>query len=568
MKHFSNYVRRLTGQQENIYMLFVVGMMVPNIALCITESFPFFTALCSLLMPLGFYMLWGIAARRPGGMIFGAFPLMILGAFQLVIMYLFGGSIIAVDMFTNLFTTNASEAGELLGNIWPAVVGVCVLYIPLLFLAGRSLAIKERLSAPFRRRMAIWGVSLLILGGVTGGLAKMADPSFGIKYHVFPASVIYNIKLTLDKWKLRNAYYETSRDFTFHTVKTRKAQGREIYVLIVGETARAANWSIFGYDRETSPRLQARDGVVAFSRLTTECNTTHKSVPLMLASVSAANFKEIYEQKSIITAFKEAGFRTVFVSNQVPNRSLIDFFAAEADERIDIGTQENELISENCYDGEMIPLLQEIIAKSSDNLLLVLHTRGSHFEYNKRYPDSMAQFTPHVPKSISSRYRRELVNSYDNSIYYTDYVIDGIIAALDTTKACAALLYCSDHGEDLLDDKRKRFLHASPTPTYYQLHTGALAWFSQNYREAFPNPYVNAMRNREKTSTSANIFHTMANIAFLSGDKIDLTYSLVSDEFIEIPRIYLDDHDNMCTMEDCGLKKQDFEMMRAHHLIK
>lgn len=85
-------------------------------------------------------------------------PLMILGAFQIVLLYLFGGSIIAVDMFTNLFTTNASEAGELLANIWPAVVFVCMIYIPLLVLGVRSLVIKRRLSGVFRRR-ALWAAA-------------------------------------------------------------------------------------------------------------------------------------------------------------------------------------------------------------------------------------------------------------------------------------------------------------------------------------------------------------------------------------------------------------------------
>ena len=141
---------RLVGRQESIAMLYVVIMMVPNVLLTITERYPFSVTLAALLWPAAFYALLMAALRKPGTLMLVSLPLMILGAFQIVLLYLFGGSIIAVDMFTNLFTTNASEAGELLANLWPAVLFVCILYLPLLVLGVRSLCIKERLSGLFR----------------------------------------------------------------------------------------------------------------------------------------------------------------------------------------------------------------------------------------------------------------------------------------------------------------------------------------------------------------------------------------------------------------------------------
>ena len=76
--------------------------------------------------------------RRPGTSAWILFPMFFLGAFQMVLLYLFGRSIIASDMFLNLFTTNTGEVGELLGKLLPAILGVCVLYIPTLALAVRS----------------------------------------------------------------------------------------------------------------------------------------------------------------------------------------------------------------------------------------------------------------------------------------------------------------------------------------------------------------------------------------------------------------------------------------------
>lgn len=140
------------NRQSAIVVVYVVVMLLPNVLLAITEPYSFTTVTASLLMPGAVYLLLAVALKRPGLLMLCSFPLMVLGAFQIVLLYLFGGSIIAVDMFTNLFTTNASEAGELLGNIWPSIVFVIVLYVPLIVLAVRSLLLRDRLSAPFRRR--------------------------------------------------------------------------------------------------------------------------------------------------------------------------------------------------------------------------------------------------------------------------------------------------------------------------------------------------------------------------------------------------------------------------------
>ena len=101
--------------------------------------------------------------------------------------------------------------------------------------------------------------------------------------------------------------------------------------MVIGETSRAANWSIYGYNRNTNPELTKIKGLTAFSHVLTESNTTHKSVPMLMSSVTAHDFNSIYRQKGIITAFKEAGYRTAFFSNQRYNHSFIDFFGKEAD---------------------------------------------------------------------------------------------------------------------------------------------------------------------------------------------------------------------------------------------
>lgn len=90
------------NRQSAIVVVYVVVMLLPNVLLAITEPYSFTTVTASLLMPGAVYLLLAVALKRPGLLMLCSFPLMVLGAFQIVLLYLFGGSIIAVDMFTNL----------------------------------------------------------------------------------------------------------------------------------------------------------------------------------------------------------------------------------------------------------------------------------------------------------------------------------------------------------------------------------------------------------------------------------------------------------------------------------
>ena len=119
---------------------------------------------------------------------------------------------------------------------------------------------------------------------------------------------IVNIYLAGERTYQTNHYAETSKGFSFKAKKETAYDGREIYVMVVGETARACEFSIYGYNRPTTPLMQRERGLVAFSNVMSQSNTTHKSVPMLLSAASATDYDRIYREKGIIEAFKEAGF--------------------------------------------------------------------------------------------------------------------------------------------------------------------------------------------------------------------------------------------------------------------
>ena len=541
-------------------------MLVPNGVLVFTEPYSWSTIAASLLLPGGVYLLWAMAAARPGKAILWAIPMMVFCAFQFVISYLFGGSVIAVDMFLNVFTTNVSEASELLGTIYPSIVIVIAIYVPLIVLAALSLrGGKVRLPGSVRRNGALVALCLIVAGSGLCMVSKARNSEFAVKYHIFPVNIFYNMKLASEKWNLHARYPEMSANFSFDAVKTAAdTTHREIYVLVVGEASRACSWQLLGYERETTPRLSERGNVIGLTNVLTESNTTHKSVPMILSPCSAESYGQMYARKSVVSLFREAGFRTAFISNQPVNHALTDYFAADAD--MDINVTPHDIVGDQHYDGDLLQPLRQVIESTEGNLFVILHTYGSHANHAKRYPRELARFTPDDAPSVSPGKRAEMRNAYDNTIIYTDHVLAGVIELLDSQDASTGLLYCADHGEDVMDDSRNRYLHASPTPTYYQLHVAAMMWLSPEYRETFPVQAAAAQANANAPASTSALFHTIAGMASIETPYADPTSSLVSPQWRPRPRLYLDDYDRAVRIEQCGLDPKDFRMFDLHSI--
>ena len=537
---------------------FLVALIIPNCILANTEPYSVWTVEALILLPLGFYMMWSVALRRSGVMIWLAFPFIFLGAFQIVLLYLFGNSVIATDMFTNILTTNPGEAGELLGNIYPAVVIVCVMYLPLLWLAAREIGLKRYLSRTTRMNVGLTGAAIFAVGLLALWPAySVSEERHVLRDEIFPLNALYNLGLSGSEFRKVHRFEKSSEGFSFEPVRTAEAPGREVYIYIIGEASRAMNWQLYGYGRETNPELSGVDDLVVFRNMLTQSNTTHKSVPLILSSVRTDEHEELYRRKGLPELFNEAGFDTWFISNQSRQGAMIDNLAHDARHLIYIRSPR--------YDMQMLDEVRKVLEESrSQKLLIILHCYGSHFSYHQRYPREFAYFKPDTDVAITRQNREMLVNAYDNSIRYTDHFLAETIAYLRSLEdTSSALLYCADHGEDLIDDERDRFLHASPTTTAYQIYVASLAWFSDAYRRNFPEKVAAALRNETAPATTHALFHTMADMASIRGRFISSEASLVSGDYDRTaPRRYLNDHNEAVPFRKTGLAPQDVEVLR------
>ena len=401
--------------------------------------------------------------------------------------------------------------------------------------------------------------------GIGAGMVLMACCAFFVKgfdvfHHIFPVNVTYNMCLAIDRQIRNDSYLETSKDFTFGASSSHAADELETYVMVIGETARAMNFGIYGYERPTTPYLERASNVVVYRDAVTESNTTHKSVPMLLSAISAQNFGDIYKQKSIITAFKEAGFHTIFLSNQRPNHSFIDYFGEEAHYSEFI--KENMPADSNVLDAALLPILEkQLAATKSKKTFVVLHTYGSHFNYRERYKQEDSYFKPDTAMDAKYKNKDMLINAYDNTIRYTDKFLGSIIEMMKKRGGVAALVYTSDHGEDIFDDDRRMFLHASPIPSYYQLHVPLIFWASDEYVSNYGAEWATLEKNRgQAVSGSKELFHTILFFFFFfSYFRVD-SLSLSSPDFKSRKRYYLNDHNEEILLSETGMGRLDEAM--------
>ena len=469
-------------------------------------------------------------------------------------------------MFLNVLTTNPGEATELLSNLLVAVIFVVLLYgfgIVMSIVSWRS---KNTLSDRFRRRQRIWSLPVLALGAILMIINVFGDRGFKAQDDVFPINGTYNVGIAINRFAKQRNYEYTSQNFTYQATNLRQDSVPEIYVLVIGETSRADNWSLYGYNRNTNPGTSKLNNLMVYSDAITMSNTTHKSVPMLMSCAGSEQYDSLYYRKGIITAYKEAGYQTAFYSNQRRNHSFIDAFGSEAHEVKFL--KDKVSFAGNIYDDELIDCVKQRLDNyNGGKLFIVVHMYGSHFNYKDRYPKNDAVFKPDNVISAEKVYRKELINAYDNSIVNTDRVLSSIIRMVDANGVNSAVVFTSDHGEDIFDDNRSRFLHASPLPTYYQLRVPLLVWTSQVFANNYPDAVAQLKAHKAiPVSTNMVVFHTLLDMSGIYSPYKKDALSLSNKGFTPQKRLYINDHNEMLPLDSCGLKQLDIDQFRSHKL--
>ena len=544
-------------KQKLTYLLYLLILILPNVILAVTEHLSPAGRIANIIVPLTAYWLVLTLSRKTGRTMIILFPVLFLGAFQMVLTYLYGRGPIAVDMWLNLVTTNAGEVNELLSQLLPAIVWVVVIYIPTLTIAAMQWAKHQTIDEAFirvQRFPALCSAAVALI--VTFVLAAFTP--YTPTNDLFPINAISNFGLAVERLEASNGYKEASKDFRYDAHCTFTDDEPETVVLVIGETSRADNWQLYGYHRPTNPVLSKTEGLTVFTDYMSQSNTTHKSVPILLSLADAEDYTILYRTKGIMQAFREAGYHTAFISNQQRNHSFIDFLGEQADYCLFL----HDSLSRNADDIELLkPLRQQIKQNRGKRTFIVLHTYGSHFSYADRYPKAMRHFTPDHYDGAKAKYRLQLVNAYDNTIVHTDFLIGKVISTLSSGGGSAAMLFTSDHGEDIFDDQRHLFLHASPFPSYYQLHVPLIAWTSPTYRIRHAEIAQSLISNSHKQAESNSVFHTLLSLGGVATQYRNDSLSLASPAYTPHRRLFIDDHNKPLSYPEC-MQEVDMKQMK------
>jgi lipid A ethanolaminephosphotransferase len=289
------------------------------------------------------------------------------------------------------------------------------------------------------------------------------------------------------------------------------ATKKVVTVVVVGETARAMNFSLNHYGRETNPEL-SKENIINFSQ-TYSCGTnTAVSVPCMFSDIPRNKFDNATAQsrENVLDVLSHAGINVLWRDNNSGCKGVCERIHQQNQKEYRL---EADCNAGECFDEMMLNNLSLYLNNTDENTMIVLHQHGSHGpSYAHRYPKKYEQFTPVCEGSdLQSCSQQQVINAYDNTILYTDHFLAKVINFLKqhNDQYITAMLYVSDHGESL--GESNLYLHGLP---YFiapeeQTHVPLILWLSEAYKAQFNINNECLSKQASSKLSHDNLFHSI-----------------------------------------------------------
>lgn len=425
------------------------------------------------------------------------------------------GVVFNADMIRNIVETNTREAMDLISLhaiFYTLIVGV----IPAVIVGKTNIKFSVW-SKELKQRLVCFLLGIMAVG-ICAALSYKEYASFGrnnkeVRYYINTFNYIYAI----------GRYHKLSNDAKRKFVildeapqleKTLNGKPR-VTVLIVGETARAQNFSLYGYDKETNPRLAQNKEIIAFNEVKSCGTATAISLPCMFSPFTAKDFNvtDAKYTQNILDLAKNAGYHVIWLDNDDGCKNVCKRFNM-IDAKKD--NKEPYCFGNYCHDDILLDGLTAFLKDIKKDTLIVLHTMGSHGPtYYKRYPEKFRHFTPTCDTAnLQDCTKNEIVNTYNNTIVYTDYIISSAIDILKQYPELQSnMLYVSDHGESL--GENNIYLHGLPylIAPDYQKKVPMILWLNQDTEKEMKVD-EKCLREYAKTGDFShdNIFHSVLKL--------------------------------------------------------
>lgn len=443
--------------------------------------------------------------------------------------YINFGTQINSDIFYTVLETNPNESKEFLLNYLNIKLLIICIY---LFLILCTTKIKSKIVSSV---IMILSVIIIVFS------FNLEGNDYTRKY------VLSTLKSSYKKYQ-RDAkeYKETLkelRDFNLEGQLIDLNKEESVYVMIIGESASKHHSSLYGYFRETNPELQKlknNNELFIFDDVICSHGTTRESLQKVLTLKDSVNNYKFYETPSILDLFKAAGFKTYWISNQESYGTIgnvVATIASKADEikYTEIINQESRKFKK--YDESVLPLLDKVLSDKNQRKFIVIHLMGNHMQYKERVPEKFKIFTD-IDKNFNNwqKNKVKIVNDYDNSVLYVDYLISEIISKIEKENKKSYVLYFSDHGEEIYDSKD--FMgHGQSDVNKYVAEVPFVIWLSEKYKQDI-DKIKEIYDSLENSYITEDIPYTLMDLSYINWADFDSEKSIINKNFKEKDRYH------------------------------
>ncbi|MBO7244823.1 MAG: sulfatase-like hydrolase/transferase [Alphaproteobacteria bacterium] len=435
---------------------------------------------------------------------------------------------VGLNTFFTLFVSNMKETKEFLTQNIPALIfclaGICLI-LPIFFIVSLSVP-----TLNWNER-AIGSLICLILG--IPFIRNLFKKGFKFKdgYVLNPYSnVIYHFFLYKKTYaELKEALAKNKAEPFQNILSDAKEDDPETYVVIIGESANRAHLSLYGYSRQTTPFSDARKkDLFVFENVKSPFAQTMPVLERVLTFAEEGKMNFLTEKGTIVNYFKQAGFKTYWLSNQYAlSDTLITAISSHADWEKSYNFSGMKRFEKTGFDGDMLPDIERILNdKSSHKKVVFVHLIGSHSAYTNRYPSDWAHFKDYLKNKNLTAQGHQLLNAYDDSIRYTDYVVNEIIQMTQKQEEVSFCLYFSDHGEDIYDTSETKILGHSELANEPMTAIPFVLWVSDKYRDMRKKVVYNLYQNQKKEYNTEHVIHTIIRLAGLENQDVEKEKSL------------------------------------------
>ncbi|HAV4996088.1 MULTISPECIES: phosphoethanolamine transferase [Acinetobacter] len=429
------------------------------------------------------------------------------------------GVIISPDQIQNIAQTDVAEATDLLSlrfGLWT----IFFVILPIFLITQVKLKSEKILPLLLKKVLSI-ALAFAVVGGLLFAyyvdFAAIFREHRDLKGMISPQNTISSVMSYYRKKAPKKNLPLVKYGEDAHQIQQTQKDLPKLMVLVVGETARAESFSLNGYAKNTNPELSKQD-ILNFSQVSSCGTATAVSVPCMFSGMPRADYDEqlASHREGLLDIAKRAGYQVTWIDNNSGCKGACD--------RVEQYQIPEDLKQKWCKDGECLDgilidsLKQYLSSIPKDDKrprLVVLHQMGSHGPaYYKRAPEGYQPFKPTCDtNAIQGCSPAELLNSYDNTIVYTDHVLSQMINTLkEVSNYQTGLWYLSDHGEST--GEHGMYLHGSPysiAPSQ-QTHIPMIMWFSDGWKQ-HNLAQVNCLNQQTKQKLSQdNLFPSLLSL--------------------------------------------------------